>query len=483
MAERVHAGEPLILEPDRLRAAGCRLGALLGDYEAGLRSRSVLPDVDRALIRRILDEPFPEDGRPLEELFDEFEDDIVPNSTQIAHPRFLAYVLATPASIAPFAEAAAAALNQNCNLWTLSPAANAIEQKVIAWFHDLFGMHGGGGIITSGGSMANLSALAVARDTHHPGDPRLDGLQSIASRMVLYTSQEAHNSIDKAAAIIGLGTDSVRRIPTDDRLRMRVDSLREAVAADRRRGHQPFCVVASAGTVTTGAIDPIDELAEYCRREGFWLHVDGAYGAFAALSDRLHGDLRKAGEGDSLSLDPHKLLFMPLEAGCVLFRDSAGWRNTFSFSPGYLAMPPDADFLHFSEYGPQLSRSFKALKIWWCLRAHGRRRYQVAIERVLDLAAYMGDRIVDEPRLELVAPVGLTAVCFRVRDADDSENRRLLETLVRDGLAFLGPAHVRGRFCLRGCFVNLRTTRQDVDAIVDAILRLAYRDDATRASR
>lgn len=474
--ERSWMTESLILSPAAVRTAGRRLGELLAAYEESIDDRRVFPAVNGDALRAMLNEPLPEDGRPLDALFNELEDVIVPNSTQVAHPRFLAYVLASPASVAVFAEAVAAALNQNCNLWTLSPAANVIEQTVLSWFRDLFAMDAGGGIFTSGGSMANLSALMVARDTGNLDEACRAGLQRNQKPMVVYTSEEAHNSIDKAATILGLGTENVVRIPVDDRFRLRMDFLRDAVARDRAGGKHPFCVVASAGTVTTGAIDPLDEVADYCHREDLWFHVDGAYGAFAVLSQRLTEDLAPSGRADSLSLDPHKLLFMPLEAGCVLFRDSRSWRDVFSFVPDYLAMPDDPMFLHFAEYGPQLSRSFKALKVWWCLRAHGRRAYAAAIDKVLDLAAYMGEQIDGHPNLELAAPVTLTAVCFNVNGLDDHATRRLIQDLVSSGVAFLGPARVRGRVCVRACFTNLRTSYADVDAILDEVVALASRD-------
>lgn len=470
-----HAVRDLLWGPDELRSAARELGEVLAGYEAELATRSVFPDIDRAAIRRILEEPFPEDGRPMRELLDEFRSIVIPNSTQIAHPRFLAYVLPSPNSVSPFADALASVLNQNCNLWTLSPAANAIEQKVLSWFLELFDISEGGGIITSGGSMANLSALAVARDAYHPGDPRREGLQGTRSPLVLYTSEEAHHSIDKAVALLGLGLNNLRHIGTDDGCRLRLDLLRDAVAKDRRDGKTPFCVVGTAGTVTTGAIDPLEELADYCRREGLWLHVDGAYGAFAVLSERLRHQLLDSGRGDSLTLDPHKLLFTSLEAGCVLFRDKERWRRTFSFVPHYLAMNPDPDLVHFAEYGPQLSRSFKALKVWWAIRAYGRKAYVRVIESVLDLASYMGERIQREPTLEIAAPVTLTAVCFRHRGLDDSGHEQVVRDLITGGVAFLGPARVKGRSCIRACFTNLRTTRRDVVLILKEVLRLADR--------
>jgi len=463
----------LLFDPEIHRKAGRLLGELLADYEGDLTNRPVFPKVNREAMRDILDEPLPEEGRPLEELFQEFREIIVPNSTQVAHPRFLPYVQPSPNGISAFAEALASALNQNCNLWTLSPAANAIEQRVISWFRELFSFpEGSGGIITSGGSIANLTALAVARDTYLGTAARKEGLQRRTSPLVFYVSEEVHNSVDKAAVILGLGLDHVRHIPCDTQFRMRMDLLKEAVLRDRNEGESPFCVVGSAGTVTTGAIDPLDELADFCGEEHLWLHIDGAYGALAILSDRLRDRLLPAGRADSLSLDPHKFLFTPLEAGCVLVRDAQAMRATYSFAPDYLSIVPDADFLDYAEYGPQLSRSFKALKVWWSLRAYGRRAYAQAIDRLFDLAAYMGERIQAEPELELMAPVGFNVVCVRCKYLDESQNERVLARLVSEGTAFLGRAQVKGRFCLRACFMNLRTTREDVDLIVNEMIRL-----------
>lgn len=463
----------LLFDPETHRKAGRLLADFLADYEIDLLSRPVFPDIHRDAMQAILDEPLPEEGRTIEELFQEFRDVVVPNSTQVAHPCFLPYVLPSPNGIAAFAEVLASTLNQNCNLWTLSPAANAIEQRVISWFHDLFGFpKGGGGIITSGGSMANLTALAIARDHFLGEGARKQGLQGGTSPLVLYVSEEVHNSVDKGAVILGIGLNHVRHIPCDDDFRMRLDRLKEAILRDRREGFRPFCVVGSAGTVTTGAIDPIDELADFCGEEYLWLHIDGAYGALAILSERVRPRLLPAGRAHSLSLDPHKFLFAPLEAGCVLVRDAETMRATYSFVPSYLSMVSDSHFLNYAEYGPQLSRSFKALKVWWSLRAFGRKAYAKAIDRLFDLAAYMGERIQAEPELELMAPVGFNAVCVRCRNLTEAQNANVLARLVSESIAFLGRARVKGQFCLRACFMNLRTTRKDVDHILDEILRL-----------
>jgi glutamate/tyrosine decarboxylase-like PLP-dependent enzyme len=463
----------LLFDPETHRRAGRLLGEFLAAHEVDLLAQPLMPPIQQDAMEAILNEPLPEEGRPLEALFQEFRDVVVPNSTNVAHPRFLPYVLSSPNGISAFADALADTLNQNCNMWTLSPAANVIEQRVITWFHELFGFpQGSGGIITSGGSMANLTALAIARDTNLAGAARAGGLQGRSSPLRIYTSEQVHNSVDKAAVILGLGLDHVRHIPCDDELRIRIDLLKEAVAQDRREGLSPFCVVGSAGTVTTGAIDPLDALADFCEEEGLWLHLDGAYGALAVLSDRLRPQLLPAGRAHSLSLDPHKMLFTPLEAGCVLVRDSEAMHASYSFVPSYLSLESEGVFFNYAEYGPQLSRSFKALKVWWSLRAYGRKAYARTLDRLCDLAAYMGQRAEAEPELALMAPVTLNAVCVRCRNLSAGQNARVLARLLSEDVAFLGRATVKGRYCLRACFMNLRTTREDVDVILDEMLRM-----------
>jgi aromatic-L-amino-acid decarboxylase len=321
--------------------------------------------------------------------------------------------------------------------------------------------------------MANLVGLTAARD-HALGDrARLDGLQGSDSPLVLYASDETHSSVDKAVSILGLGTRHLRRIPTDEDFRIRLDVLAQSIADDRAAGLRPFCVVANAGTVTTGAIDPIGEIATLCRAQGLWLHVDGAYGALAALSPRFRETMSAIGQADSVSLDPHKFLFCAFEAGCVLVRDRRHLRHAFSASPSYLTMTEDPDLIDFANQGPQLSRAFKALKVWWSLKHFGASSYASVIERMHDLATYMGERIQTRPCFELLAPVTFNCVCFRLSGLDDEANRRTLQALLDSGTAFLGPSSVKGRKGLRACFMNLRTTPADVDLILDRLEELA----------
>jgi aromatic-L-amino-acid decarboxylase len=467
----------LLFDHDEHRRAAQLSSAFIERYHDSLPERAVFPDIDREAIRKVLAMPMPDQGCDIEELFEELETFIVPNSTHPAHPRFLPYVMPSPNAISPFAEMVASVLNQSCALWTLSPAANAIEQKVVRWLADIFELgDSAGGLITSGGSMANLIALTAARDWKLGDQARTKGLQGRKSPLVLYTSDEVHSSIDKAVSALGIGVDHLRHIPSDDNFRIRTELLLAAVEEDIKSGLTPFCVVASAGTVTTGAIDPIAELSELCQSKGLWLHVDGAFGALAALSERFREPMSAIRLADSVSLDPHKFLFTSFEAGCVLVRDEATLRHSFNFSPSYLALEQDPDLINYADYSPQLSRSFKALKVWWSLRLFGRATYAEVIDRMADLAAYMGSVVEQRSEFELLAPVVFNCVCFRLRHLDDEGNRVVLKQLVKSGFAFLGPASVKGRFGMRACFMNLRTRTEDIELIMNELARLAGSD-------
>lgn len=474
---------PLLFTQQQHEQASALLAAFCQRYLASLEERPVYPNVDRPALRALKQEPLPRRGQPLEALFEELERVVVPNSTHTAHPRFLPYVQPSPNALSPYADHVAGTINQNCNLWHLSPAANAVEQSVLRWFTELFGLPGtAGGIITSGGSMANMVALNAARD-HALGDKaRSEGLQGGRAPLVLYASEEVHSSIEKAVSMLGLGTRYLRHIATDEHFRIRLDLLTQAVSADRTAGLTPFCVVGSAGTVTTGAIDPIETLSHFCREQGLWLHVDGAYGALAALSERFKGPMSAIGLADSVSLDPHKFLFCAFEAGCVLVRDRQHLLHAFSSQASYLTMSEDPDFIDFANQGPQLSRAFKALKVWWSLKHFGADAYGRVIEHMHDLADYMGQQISARPAFELLAPVVFNCVCFRLTELDDEGNRRVLKELVDSGTAFLGPASVKGSTGLRACFMNLRTTEADVKLILDQLEELAARDIEIKGS-
>jgi glutamate/tyrosine decarboxylase-like PLP-dependent enzyme len=474
---------PLLFSPEQHARAAALLADFSERYLASVAERPVFPIIDRPAMALLKAQALPRDGQSLESLFEEFERVVVANSTHTAHPRFLPYVQPSPNALSPYADHLAGVINQNCNLWHLSPAANAVEQAVLRWFADLFGLPASAsGIITSGGSMANMVALTAARDHVLGAQARSDGLQNAGAPLTLYTSEEVHSSIDKAVSMLGLGTRHLRRVGTDSRFRMRLDLLAHAVASDRAAGLRPFCVVASAGTVTTGAIDPIAELSAFCRAQGLWLHVDGAYGALTALSPRFRDEMSAVGLADSVSLDPHKFLFCAFEAGCVLVRDRHHLRHAFHAQPSYLTMAEDPDFIDFANQGPQLSRAFKALKVWWSLKHFGADAYSRVIDRMHDLALVMGQRIDAHPAFELLAPVVFNCVCFRMKALDDEGNRLVLKQLVDSGDAFLGPASVKGRTGLRVCFMNLRTEASDVDFIIERLAAMTAQRTARQTA-
>jgi len=442
------------------------LASFFDEYEHSIPERHILPTIDRAALESLLTTPLPDKGIGVEGVFREINQKILPNSTTVSHPRFLAYVIGPPNGIAPYAEAIAAAINQNCVIWRGGPAASVIERAVVAWLAGLVGYdEHAGGILTSGGSIATLDALSAALHARRPGF-RERGLQTADPSLVIYTSVEAHWCIDKAAAILGIGLDNVRRLPVDDQYRMRVDALDRAIRADRERGLEPFCVVATPGTVTTGSIDPIADIADVCEREHLWLHLDGAYGGLFVLSDRQRNAFGACARADSVAVDPHKLLFAPLEAGCLLVRDRATLTQAFAFRPSVGVVDKDPLMLDYMDYGQQLSRSFRALKLWSALQTFGVDAFRSAIDHTLDLARYLAELIEAEPGLELMAPVPLTAVCFRIKDATEADHAAALTRLVEEGTAFLIPARVNGRSGIRACVTNYRTTYADIDLIM-----------------
>jgi aromatic-L-amino-acid decarboxylase len=462
---------PLNLSMDQIEHAGQLLTGLLQDYERSVSERKVMPEVNRTVLAELLNEPFPEQGVGIDQLFHDISAKVIPNSTTISSPRFLAYVLGPPNGIAPFSEAIAAALNQQCAFSQLSPAASVIERKVVSWLGELFGYPTeSGGIITSGGSMATLTALSAALHDKAPFDFRQKGLQALKKPLVLYTSAEAHKAIEKDAAILGLGTDNIRKIAVGADYRMRADLLRAAISEDKKAGRQPFCIVASAGTVNTGAIDPINDLADICAEENMWLHIDGAYGALFVLSKSRQEALLPCGRADSIALDPHKLLFAPLEAGCLVVRKRETLRRAFSIQSSYLNYEEDPLMVNYMDYGPQLSRGFKAFKVWCALQTFGTQAFVTAIDHMLAIAKYMEKRIAAEPSLELMAPVNLTAVCFRVRDLDADSHKQLLAEMIGDGIALLGPVSLDGQPGIRACITNYRTRKSDIDLLFDWLI-------------
>ena len=463
----------LSLNDDEREAAGRLLIGFLDDYERSISHRPIFPAIDREVLSGLLTTPFPDQGIGVEGLFRAIHQKILPNTTTLSHPRFLAFVAGAGNGIAPYADAIAATVNQNCAVWLGGPVASVIEQSVVAWLAGLFGYgEQAGGIVTAGGSMATLDALATMLHARRP-QFRQRGLQTAAPPLVVYTSAEAHWCVGKAAAILGIGLDNVRRVPVDDRYRMRLDALEAMIRADRAAGFEPACVVATPGTLSTGAIDPIATIADVCAREGLWLHLDAAYGGLFVLSERLHDAFEACARADSIAVDPHKLLFAPYEAGCLLVRDHTNQTRAFAFSPSIATVEEDPLIVNYMDYGSQLSRGCKALKIWSALQMFGVEAFKSAIDHNLDLAQHMAELIEAEPDLELMAPVPLTAVCFQIKDASEADHAAALAQLNEEGTASLNPVRLDGRHGLRACVGNFRTTRSDIELIVARVADIA----------
>ena len=404
--------------------------------------------------------------------------DSIAGASRPNSPRFFGYVFGSGLPIAMLGEFASSVLNQNVTAWRSGPAAVTIERTVVRWLAEAVGCSGFSGSLTGGGSSANLMGLCMAREAKVPAN------EAGHAGGVIYCSTEAHMSIPKAAMLLGLGTDNVRRIAVDDEFRMDTGALRHAIAADLRKGLKPIAVVATAGTVSTGSIDPLEQIADICEENGLWMHVDGAYGVLASLATPLQfSGLNRA---DSLSLDPHKWLYQPAGCGCLLYRHAADARRAFAHSEDYarvLSSDPIESFAFFEE-SMELSRPFRALKLWMSLRYFGLRAFRESIAEDLRLAQVLAQAITAESRLELMAPVVLSAVCFRYKTSSgdlDGLNEAILRRVVAAGRVYISNATVRGEFALRACIVNHRSCEGDVLAVVDEVLKAAAEID-TRGS-
>jgi aromatic-L-amino-acid/L-tryptophan decarboxylase len=465
----------LAVSADQIREMGRAALDLVAAYYDTLAERPVLHPTTSADLRRLIDEPAPPGPTPFPELLDTLREVVVEYSRHNAHPRFFGYVSSPGNPFNTVGSLIAGALNSNVTCWRSGPAASEIELLTIRWLKEMLGFPmGAAGLLVSGGSMANFAGIAAARSAKLPTVVR----QGIRGCMRLYASSEAHFSVRKAAAMLGIGTDNVRVVRVDKSLRMDLDDLDRLVAEDRAAGHLPFCIVASAGTAGTGAIDPIGPIADFARAHDLWLHVDGAYGGFAALAPSARAAFARIGDADSLSLDPHKWLYLPVGCGCVLYRDPATARAAFSEDADYtrvVGLERDEAFA-FWDYGPELSRPFRALDLWLLLKSAGVTALSEAIEENIACARYFAGLVNASPDLEMLAPVDLSIFCFRYRahDGDLNEfNARLMVALQQSGSSYLSNTTIDGKFALRGCVLNYRTTRADMERLLEDVRKEA----------
>ncbi|MGH7645592.1 MAG: pyridoxal phosphate-dependent decarboxylase family protein [Gemmatimonadales bacterium] len=464
------------LPPEAFRALLARAADIATAHWARLpamRAYTRPPDELAAALRA---EALPLAGRPLEAILDRIARDVVPYPLGIGSPRWWGFINASPHPMGIAAELIATTLNNNCA--GTSQLAVHVELTVIDWIAAMLGLAtGSGGLLVSGGSMANFVALAAAREAKAPGT-RKRGLQGLPRPLALYASTEAHSCIRRAAEILGLGTDGLRLVPVDAQYRMDVAALERQVAADRGAGLEPICVVASAGTVNTGAIDPLGAIADVAGANGCWFHVDGAYGAMGAALPELAERYRGIERADSVAVDPHKWLYVPYEAGATLVRDPAALRAMFALRPEYLTLERDSYLegaVWLSDMGPQLTREFRALKVWAVMQAVGLEGYRALWRNDIAVAREIARLAGQHPRLDVVAPSDLSCFCLRyVPRAGDPNafNRTLLDRIHRDGRIFISGTVLNGGFALRGTVTNYRSTLEDARVCVETIVEL-----------
>ena len=457
---------PLGLDPELMRQLGYRTIDMLVDRVAGPPGpvvRSATPEE----LRQRLAMPPPENPVAFDEILEGLERDVLPFVARIGHPGYLAFIPGEGTWPGALGDLIASALNIDTCWWLGASGPSTLELVVLGWLRQWVGYPDeAAGVLVSGGSAANLTALACAREAR---------LGVMSETAVVYMSDQTHSSMARAARALGFRPDQVRVIPTDGRQRLQVDALRAAIAADEAGGRKPLAVVANAGTTATGAVDPLRELSHVCRERGVWLHVDGAYGAFACLSERGRETLAGLELADSITLDPHKWLYQPIELGALLVRDGSALRRGFEISPDFLKYVEAADReVNFSDLGLQLTRSCRALKLWISLRYFGVSAFRAAIDTCLDLALHAQSRIERSPELELTSPASLGVVTFRrhPNGVDDEAileriNASVAERIERGGEVFISTARVRGRYVLRLCILNHSTSQAEVDRALE----------------
>jgi glutamate/tyrosine decarboxylase-like PLP-dependent enzyme len=468
---------PLTLSPEAMRRLGYRVIDLLVDHWEKLPQEPVVRVLSRAEAKAALAEPPPQEGRDPEEVLARLTERILPYVARVHHPRFFAFVPGPSNFVSVLGDALATGFNVFAGTWLGGSAASEVELVTVDWLRQLVGFpEDAGGLFLSGGSMANLTGLLVARKA------RLDDDPATLARATAYFSDQTHSSVERAFRVLGIPDAGQRRIPCDGERRLSLPALAAAVEADRRAGRVPFAVVANAGTTNTGAVDPLPELAAFCRAHGLWLHADGAYGAATVLCDEGREALAGLDQADSLSLDPHKWLFQPFELGCVLVRDRRLLPTAFAVHPEHLK---DLDLglgeVHFSDHGIQLSRSFRALKLWLSVQVFGLGAFRDAVARGFELARRAQELLEESGAWRIVTPARLGVVTFRYgdlvpgSDAAEEGYRRFATALREDGYTFLTTTRLDGATVLRLCTINPRTTDADLVGTVERLTAVAER--------
>lgn len=482
----IKRNSPVEMSAQEFREVGHDIIDHLADFIENISLQPISPGKDPDTIRNILGvRNIPSEGKSAESILKDTTKLLIENSTFNGHPRFWGYITSSAAPIGVLGDLLASMMNPNVGGWQLSPMASEIEIQTIKWIAEMVRYPtDGGGILVSGGNMANFLGFLAARENKAKYPVRKEGMVATNNnQMTVYVSKETHTWIQKAADFFGHGTNTIRWIETDDKLRMIPEKLIEQLEEDLKSGFHPFMVVGTAGSVSTGAIDPIYEIADICSKYDLWFHVDGAYGGFAAVLPDAPTDLKAFKFADSIALDPHKWLYSPIEAGCILVKDKTHLTEAFSYIPTYYhfegseSSPPT----NFYEYGMQNTRGFRALKVWLGLQQAGKNGYIKMIREDIELAAYMAEVIKPHKELEQFTN-SLSITTFRYVPAKYADNKdqhqedlneintTLLENLQKEGNVYLSNAVIDGNFLLRACIVNFRTTKADIEALPGIVL-------------
>lgn len=450
------------------------------DHLSTLGSRPAWQPVPAEVRDHLLEEPLPIQGAGAAAAYRAFVENVLPYPNGNAHPRFFGWAQGNGTPLSMMADMLASGLNPHMAGFDQAPA--MVEKQVVRWFIEIMGFPAtASGVLALGGTMANVLGLAVARNAGAGFDVREAGVGAGGARPLIYASTETHGWLNKAAELLGLGRSSVRLVPVDGDFRLDPGVLRRMIREDRRDGGRPLCVVGTAGTINTGATDDLAALARLCREEGLWFHVDGAYGSLVRLSERLRPIVAGIEEADSLAFDLHKWMYQSFDVSCILVREGALHRSTFASSPSYLTALERgviAGGLPFADLGVDLTRSFRALKLWMSLKAHGVATFARLIEQNVDQAQYLARKIAEHSNLELLAPVPLNVVCFRFAPPDCGENdlnplnEEVLLRIQEAGIAVPSSTLLAGRFAIRCAVLNHRTRREDLDALVQAVLHI-----------
>lgn len=439
---------------------------VIKNYMGNICTDPVIPNIDRDELKKIISSKMPHEGLGVENVIEDVQKNVVPYCTKIGNPKFLSWIITNPSPAGTIGELINVGLNQVPFCFKSGPAATVIEEIVISWFLKMFGYNEqGGGILVSGGSTGTLTALTAAREHHVPGSMQ-DGLQKVDKPLIVYTSMLCHKSVDTAVSTIGIGSKYIRKIPVDANYKLDVVALKQQIETDRKLGYDPFCVVAQAGTSNEGAVDDIDAIANLCESEKLWLHVDAAYAGGAILTKRGQQLMKGIEKADSISTDPHKWFFIPVEACCVLVKNRKHLYDTFKAGNNDFGWDDPIEFMN---YGIQFTRMSRAFKVWFAFRSYGLKTLEAVIDKNLDLTEYFADTIALSDEFELSYNPQTSAVCFRyIPDCDCSINQlnniqiEIVKRLEESSRAFLANAVVDSKTVIRACFSNHRTTKSDI---------------------